>query len=126
LGPRSCELVGYRDKTIDTVLGRVRVRRAYYHCRACQRGVVPRDGQLGVVGQSLSTGLRRMVARVAAVAPFAAGTDLLADLAGIRLSTKRVERCGCQKLGRGGEVALRLSSRSTCMIDLNTFRSRAW
>jgi hypothetical protein len=33
-----------------------------------------------------------MVARVAAVAPFAEGADLLADLAGVRLSTKRVER----------------------------------
>src|SRR5205823_14153623 len=28
-----------------------------------------------------------------AVAPFAAGADLLAELAGIRLTTKRVERC---------------------------------
>jgi hypothetical protein len=86
------EFVGYRDKNIDTVLGRIRPRRAYYHCRACQRGVVPRDTELGVAGQSLSTGLRRMVARVAAVAPFAGAADLLADLAGIRLSDKRVER----------------------------------
>jgi hypothetical protein len=35
------QFVGYRDQEIDTVLGRVRVRRAYYHCRACQRGLVP-------------------------------------------------------------------------------------
>jgi hypothetical protein len=86
------EFVGYRDKRIDTVLGRVRVRRAYYHCRACQRGVVPRDAQLGVAGASLSTGLRRMVARVAAAVPFQAGADLLAELAGVRLTGKRVER----------------------------------
>ena len=86
------EFVGYRDKGIDTVLGRVRVRRAYYHCRTCQRGVVPRDGDLGVDGASLSPGLRRMVARVAAVSPFAEGADLLDELAGVRLSTKRVER----------------------------------
>jgi hypothetical protein len=33
-----------------------------------------------------------MVARVAAVAPFAGAADLLADLAGLRLSAKRVER----------------------------------
>ncbi|MDT5023588.1 MAG: hypothetical protein QOE61_14 [Micromonosporaceae bacterium] len=67
------EFVGYRDKSIDTVLGRVRVRRAYYHCRACHGGVVPRDAQLGVAGASLSTGLRRMVARVAAAVPFRRG-----------------------------------------------------
>ena len=33
--------VGYRSKTIQTVLGSVELRRAYYHCRVCRRGVVP-------------------------------------------------------------------------------------
>ncbi|HEX9498877.1 MAG TPA: ISKra4 family transposase [Mycobacterium sp.] len=86
------QFVGYRDKSLHTVLGVVRVRRAYYHCRNCNHGVVPRDQELGVVGQTLSPGLRRMVARVAAVEPFASAADLLADLAGVRLNTKRVER----------------------------------
>lgn len=105
------ELVGYRDKSIDTVLGRVSVRRAYYHCRACHRGVVPRDAQLGVAGVSLSPGLRRMVARVGATAPFAAAADLLADLAGIALTTKRVERCA-EADGRWAAAALESQSRA--------------
>jgi hypothetical protein len=105
------EFVSYRDKNIDTVLGRVRVRRAYYHCSACQRGVVPRDAQLGVTGQSLSPGLRRMVARVAATAPFAAGADLLAELAGVWLSTKRVER-SAEADGQAAAAALARQSRA--------------
>jgi hypothetical protein len=104
------EFVGYRGKNVDTVLGRIRLRRAYYHCPACQRGVVPRDSQLGVDGQSLSPGLRRMVARVAAVAPFAGAAELLADLAGIRLSTKRVERAA-EADGQAAAAALALQSR---------------
>ncbi len=104
------EFVGYRDKNIDTVLGRIRLRRAYYHCPTCQRGVVPRDRQLGVAGQSLSPGLRRMVARVAAVEPFAGAADLLADLAGVRLSTKRVER-SAEADGRAAAAALARASR---------------
>jgi Uncharacterised protein family (UPF0236) len=104
------EFVGYRDKTLDTVLGRIGLRRAYYHCRACQRGVVPRDSQLGVDGRSLSPGLRRMVARVAAVEPFAGAADLLADLAGVRLSTKRVERAA-EADGQAAAVALAAQSR---------------
>jgi len=40
--------VAYRAKTIDTVLGAIRLRRAYYHCPDCHRGVVPRDAQLEV------------------------------------------------------------------------------
>ena len=105
------EFVGYRDKNIDTVLGRIRLRRAYYHCSACHGGVVPRDRELGVAGASLSTGLRRMVARVAAVAPFASAADLLADLAGIRLSTKRVERCA-EADGQAAAAALARQSRA--------------
>lgn len=86
------EFVGYRDKNIDTVLGLVRLRRAYYHCAACGRGIVPRDEDLGVADASLSPGLRRMVARAAAVQPFATAAELLAELAGIRLTDKRIER----------------------------------
>lgn len=86
------EFVSYRAKHLDTVLGRITLRRAYYHCRACKNGVVPRDDQLGVTGASLSPGLRKMTARAAAAEPFATAAGLLADLAGVSLSTKRVER----------------------------------
>ena len=85
--------VSYRGKTIDTVLGRIEYRRAYYHCADCASGVVPRDEELGVTGVSLTSGLAAMVDRVGAAVPFAKGRDLLAELAGIELSTKRVERC---------------------------------
>ena len=91
------QFVGYRDKNVDTVLGRVVVRRAYYHCRTCRRGIVPRDDDLGATDASLSPGLRRMVARAAAAEPFAAAADLLAELAGIRLSDKRIERSAAAK-----------------------------
>lgn len=86
------EFVSYRDKRLDTVLGRITLRRAYYHCPACGHGVVPRDDELDVTGASLSPGLRRMTARAAAAQPFAQATDLLAELAGVSLSVKRVER----------------------------------
>ena len=63
---------GYRDKTVDTVLGPVTIRRAWYHCAACGHGFAPRDAELGVAGQSMSPGLRKMTARAAAAVPFAA------------------------------------------------------
>lgn len=40
----------------------------------------------------MSPGLRAMVARVAAASPFAKAAALLGELAGVELSTKRVER----------------------------------
>ncbi len=85
--------VSYRGKTLDTVLGRIEYRRAYYYCADCASGVVPRDEELEVTHASLTRGLAAMVDRVGAAVAFGEGRDLLAELAGIELSTKRVERC---------------------------------
>jgi hypothetical protein len=86
------ELAGYRDKMVDTVLGRVAIRRAWYHCAACHHGFAPRDGQLGIAGQGMSAGLRKMTARAAATVPFAAAARLVGELAGITLTGKRAGR----------------------------------
>ena len=90
-GPQA-EFVSYRDKSLDTVLGPFTLSRAYYHCTDCSHGVVPKDDELGVAGTSLSPRLRAMVARVGAASPFAKASELLATLAGVQLTTKRVER----------------------------------
>ena len=86
------EFVSYRAKTITTVLGPVRFRRAWYHCRHCGHGLAPGDGQLGVAGASMSPGLRKMTARAAAAVPFAGAAALLRELAGVELTAKRAER----------------------------------
>ena len=83
---------GYRGKVIDTVLGPVTLRRAWYHCARCGHGLAPRDAELGAAGTSMSPGLRAMSDKAAAAVPFARAAGLLEDLAGIRLTVKRVER----------------------------------
>ena len=83
---------GYRDKSFDTVLGLITLRRAWYHCAACGHGLAPRDAELGVTGTSMSPGLAAMNDRAAAAGPFAGAASLLGDLAGVRLTAKRVER----------------------------------
>jgi len=83
---------GCRAKTVTTVLGPVQVTRAWYHCRQCGHGLAPRDGQLGVTGTSLSPGLAEMTARAGAEVPFGKAAGLLADLTGISLDAKAVER----------------------------------
>ena len=108
----SAEFIGYRTRTIQTVLGPVAWRRAYYHCAACGRGVVPRDDELGVTAVSLSPGLRRMVARAGAAEPFATAADLLAELAGIRLNPKRIERSA---EADGTAAAARITAESTAI-----------
>jgi hypothetical protein len=98
-GPRAdcrcgyqAQMVSRRDKTVDTVLGRVAIRRAWYHCTACGHGFAPRDAQLGIAGQGMSPGLRKMVARAAAAVPFAAAARLISELAGLVVTGKRAGR----------------------------------
>ena len=86
------EFISYRAKVIDTVLGPVTLTRAWYHCAACGHGLAPRDAELEVAGASLSPGLAAMNDQVAAAGPFAGAAGLLEDLAGVRLTAKRVER----------------------------------
>jgi hypothetical protein len=84
--------IDYRAKSVLTVLSRVHVRRAYYHCNACQEGVIPRDRDLDIVSTSLSPGVRRLIGRVGSKEAFAEGRADLKELAGIVVETKQVER----------------------------------
>ena len=84
--------VSYRRKAVDTVLGPVIIRRAWYHCHRCGHGLAPRDADLGVAGQVMSPGLRKMAARAAAAVPFAKAAALVGELAGITLTGKRAGR----------------------------------
>ena len=83
---------GRRPKTVTTVLGPVRVTRAWYHCGACGQGFAPRDEQLGVAGTSMWPGLTQMIARAGAEVPFGKAAALLADLAGVTVTAKTIER----------------------------------
>jgi hypothetical protein len=84
--------VEYRRKEVLTVLAPVQVQRAYYHCGPCAAGVIPKDQALDIVGTTFSPGVRRMLGRVGGQEAFAAGRRDLAELAGVRVTTKAVER----------------------------------
>ena len=85
-------LAGRKAKTFQSVLGPLTLERAYYHCAACQQGFCPRDRQWGLEGGSLSPGLLRMVAAVGATVSFQEGSQLLEELAGVKVDAKQVER----------------------------------
>ena len=113
--PCSCgapaRYAGRSAKTFTTLLGPLALRRAYYHCRRCAQGFFPRDASLGLAHTSLSPGVLRVTGLTAALVSFAESSLLLAELAGLRLDAKRVERAA-EALGEqidaaercGGEV----------------------
>ena len=98
-GPRTdCDqghraaFVDYRSKVVLTVLAPVEVRRAYYHCAPCVRGLIPKDRDLDIVRTAFSPGVRRMMGRVGGKDAFDEGRRDLEALAGVVVKTKAVER----------------------------------
>jgi hypothetical protein len=81
-----------RPKQILTVLGRIRIERAYYICGHCHQGQSPRDRELDVECTEYSPAVRRMMAIVGAEESFEQGREQLAELAGLEVTTKAVER----------------------------------
>jgi len=83
---------GRRSKQVESVLGLLRLERAYYHCSSCGHGYCPRDAQLSIENTSLSPALTRMVGTVGAMVSFQEGSELLTELAGVAVDAKQVER----------------------------------
>lgn len=98
----SARYVGRRRKTFQSVLGELELERAYYHCSDCQQGFFPRDRALGLENTSLSPAVTRMIGAVGALVSFQEGSELLDELAGVRVEAKQVERVA-ERLGE--EVA---------------------
>jgi len=86
------DFLGYRDKEVVTVVGPVNLQRAYYYCAESQQGRIPKDEALDIVGTHFSPGVRRMMGRVGSKESFNEGRQDLEELAGIRVTTKQVER----------------------------------
>ena len=90
---------GRHPKTFETVLGPLTLERAYYYCEGCHKGCFPRDQALGLERTSLSPATVRMTGSAAALVSFAEASGLLAELAGVRVEAKQVERVA-EALGR--------------------------
>ena len=91
--------LGWRPKQLLTVLGPIQIRRSYYYCDVCQKGVHWRDHQWDIEATGLSPGVRRMMARLGSKEPFEEAREDLAELAGLKVVSKQVERVS-EQLGQ--------------------------
>lgn len=96
------EFVEYRNKDVLTVLGEVKVIRAYYYDKECGRGICPKDEALDIEGTSFSPGVRRIMGRVGAYRAFGLGHEDIKEIAGINVTAKEIDRT-CNKLGAQAE-----------------------
>lgn len=77
---------GYRPKGVQTLVGWVTVRRAYYACSVCGQGGCPLDAALGLARDSHSPGMRRLASQFGALLPFGPAAATLATATGVHIS----------------------------------------
>lgn len=85
--------VEYRGKNIVSLLGEIRLARAYYHCSHCGRGEVPWDEIVRVGEHRMTPGAREVVCLAGIQESFGKAAErTLRKLAGLELSESTVER----------------------------------
>jgi len=85
--------VEYRPKAFVSLVGALRLSRAYYHCGACGRGSFPWDATLRLTPQRLTPAAEEVTALAGVQESFAKAAErTLTKLAGLRLSESTVER----------------------------------
>lgn len=99
---QAARYAGRRIKVVQSILGELKLDRAYYHCTLCRSGFYPRDRRLGIEKTCFSPATVRMMGTVGSMVSFQEGSQLLRELAGIGIDASQVER-GAEALG--GEVA---------------------
>lgn len=81
-----------RAGTVQSIVGKVSVERAYYLCPDCHQGQYPLDEELEFCVGGLSAGLEASAALAGVVEPFASAADLLSRMlwTGVKLSHNRL------------------------------------
>jgi hypothetical protein len=95
------KFVGYRSRTLATLLGPVSYRRAYYRCGHCGRGCCPYDQEAKLGDCQVSLNLARAATLLGVNDPFSPSAQVLHELTGVRLGERTIQRL----THRAGKVA---------------------
>lgn len=84
---------GYRGRSMTSLVGAVRIERAYYHCRHCGLGIHPGEAALGLTSGEFTPAALEATCMAGILSGFAdAADDVLRRLAGLRVSESSVRR----------------------------------
>jgi hypothetical protein len=89
---RDQKFVGYRPRTLETLLGTVHFTRAYYHCRHCGTSAVPCDQEEALGALQVSVPLAQVVVELTDTLPYGQAQVKLEVLLGRRLSASSMGR----------------------------------
>lgn len=86
------KFVDHRPKTIQSLVGQVTFRRAYYRCLSCGASSLPYDEKVGLGEAAVSEGMAKAASLCGVHEPFDAGSRMLHELTGQRISPASTHR----------------------------------
>jgi hypothetical protein len=78
------------SRTVDTMVGRVRLERPYFYCRVCKVGLYPLDEALGLTPGRTQLDVQKAVARLVVETADDEAQTLFHDLTGVHLGSERM------------------------------------
>src|ERR671917_187309 len=77
-------------RTVETMVGRVRLERPYFYCRVCQEGVYPLDEALGLTPGRTQLDVQKAAAKLVIETSYGEAQALFHDLTGVHLGSERL------------------------------------
>jgi hypothetical protein len=77
---------GLQERTVETLVGAVRLRRPYFYCLHCQQGTTPVDEALQLTARRKQPDVQRAAVQLTKELPYETACDLFAELTGLPLS----------------------------------------
>jgi len=85
--------VGWRSKTVVSLVGEITIRFAYYHCACCGQGAQPWCGKLRLGKRALTPAAEEISSLAGVLGSFADGAErVLRKMSGLRLSESTIQR----------------------------------
>lgn len=78
-----------RERSVTSLLGKFRFKRAYYWCAECSESGAPLDDALSIAHTQFSPAVRNAVSLMGAEVAFGRGAMLMEELTGIRISKRK-------------------------------------
>jgi hypothetical protein len=77
---------GPQDRTVETLVGAIRLRRPYFYCERCQRGSAPLDTALELTERRKQPDVQKAAVKLTKEVPYETASELFEELTGLPLS----------------------------------------
>jgi hypothetical protein len=77
---------GPQERTVETLVGAIRLRRPYFYCERCQGGSTPLDTTLGLTERRKQPDVQKAAVKLTKELPYETACELFEELTGLPLS----------------------------------------